>query len=317
MAVVIPEGYCEAAAQPVIAITGPTATGKTHLAVQLAREFNGEILSVDSRQVYKGLDLGTGKDLSEYSEGGPAVPCHLLDIADPAERYDLYRYLDEARAALAAVRKRGHLPVLCGGTPLYLQALLLGYGMFGGAPNQDLRAELEPRPLEELVAILKAEATPELLARTDLTQSRRVIRAIEMARAPDEGPPPPPLSKVLLLAPLYTRAEVRDRIEKRLDARLEIGLLDEVRNLHEKQHLPWEQLEWLGLEYRFCGRYLSGKLGYTEMRQQLLDHIRQFAKRQDIWFRKIEREGRVIHWIPEGNLDAARSLVKDFLQRHV
>lgn len=307
-----------AARLPVLAVTGPTATGKTRLAVNLAREFSGEIVSVDSRQIYRGLDLGTGKDLEEYSAGGAPVPVHLLDIAEPTQRFDLYRYLLAAREAIAGIRsERARLPILCGGTPLYLTAIIRGYAMSGGEPDTTLRTELEQLPLDELVAMLRRFAAPELFERTDLSQSRRVIRALEIARNPASGLLSPPLSRLLILAPLYTRTEVRERILLRLDARLDAGLVDEVRRLHSECGLSFEQLDWLGLEYRFIGRYLAGTLTFDQMHEQLLNHIRQFAKRQDIWFRKMEREGLKIHWIPNGDFDQACQLVRDWLNQNI
>ena len=305
--------YKSAAAAPVIVVTGPTATGKTHLAVAIARAFHGEILSIDSRQVYRGLDIGTGKDLSEYSAGGTAVPFHLIDVVAPGERFDLFRFLELARAALVDMHQRKVLPVLCGGTPLYLLALLNGYAMEGGEPNHSLREELKGKSTSELMAILRAEASPELLARTDLTQNRRIIRAIEIARSLTPQETPPPLTNALILAPQFTRAEVRERIAVRLDARLDAGLVEEVRDLHDKGGMTWEQLDWLGLEYRFVAQYLQGLLTYQEMHDTLLAHIRQFAKRQDGWFRKIEREGHHIHWIPAGDPEMAIAFVHDFL----
>ncbi|MBR4125075.1 MAG: tRNA (adenosine(37)-N6)-dimethylallyltransferase MiaA [Victivallales bacterium] len=309
----VPDGYAAAAQSPIIVVTGPTATGKTHLAVCLARMFHGEILSVDSRQIYRGLDLGTGKDLAEYSEGGPAVPYHLIDVADPCERFDLYRFLELARVCLVDMHRRGVTPILCGGTPLYLLALLNGYAMEGGEPDRNLRAKLEDCSTAELISILRASAPPELVARTDLTQDRRIIRAIEIARSLTDRPAPPPLSNTLVLAPQFTRAEVRERIAIRLDARLGAGLIDEVRALHDQKGMTWERLDWLGLEYRFIARHLQGMLTSQEMHDTLLAHIRQFAKRQDGWFRKFEREGHHIHWIPAGDPEMAIPLVQNYL----
>lgn len=305
--------YEAATVAPVLVVTGPTATGKTRLAVELARRFRGEIVSVDSRQVYRGMDLGTGKDLEEYREGGDPVPAHLLDVVDPGEPYDLCRYLRDARRSLGDIRSRGQLPVLSGGTPLYLAGLLDGYEMGDAPPDPEFRRSLEGLSSAELRALLEREATPELLARTDTTQDRRVIRALEIARSTTPAAPVLPLKKTLVLAPKYSRGEVRERILQRLDARLDAGLVEEVQGLRA-QGLPPEKLEWFGLEYRYVGRYLEGQLSRQEMHDQLLTQIRRFAKRQDIWFRKLEREGHPIHWIPGGNLDEATALVEEFLR---
>ncbi len=304
--------YARAASQPVLVVTGPTATGKTTLAVALCRRFNGEVVSVDSRQVYRGLDLGTGKDLAEYGAGADAVPYHLIDVVAPGEQFDLHHFVQQARKAIADIRQRGRLPVLCGGTPLYLTALLRGYALEGGAPDPAVRSRLEALDTPALLAELRACAPPALLERTDTTQRRRIVRAIEIARSGLAVNPPPPLSNTLVLAPLFTRAEVRERIRVRLEQRLEAGMLDEVARLHA-DGLSWEALDWLGLEYRFIARHLSGALTYDEMHDQLLNHIRQFAKRQDIWFRRLEREGLAIHWLPHGDLQEAERLAQEWL----
>ena len=310
----VPEEFAACARRPVVVVTGPTATGKTRLAVALAREFGGEILSVDSRQVYRGMDIGTGKDLSEYSEGGAPVPCHLVDVAEPGEAYDLYRFLKDARECFCQVVSRGSLPVLCGGTPLYLAALLDGYEMAGGPPDPAIRKSLEGKDTRELMEILRREASPELLARTDVTQDRRIIRAIEIARS-GTAEIPPALTNHIILAPKYTRTEVRERVRLRLDARLEEGMVEEVRALHEEGGVSWEKLEWFGLEYRYVGRFLTGQLSWQEMHDTLLTQIRQFVKRQDVWFRKLEREGHEIHWISQGDIPQAVEVVREFLAK--
>lgn len=295
-----------------LVVTGVTASGKTRLAVHLARKFQGEILSADSRQVYRGLDLGTGKDREEYGSVADAVPVHLLDIVDPGEDFHLFRFLAEARQALLDVASRNKLPIIAGGSPLYLQALLDGYDLSGGAPDPEMRLHLEQLSLPELIELLRKEASPALFARTDLTQVRRVMRAIEIARTGDLCEPSAALQDYLILAPKYPRSVCHQRIEKRLDERLKQGLVEEVRQLHANG-LSWEKLDWLGLEYRYVARFLKGELSWLDMRQSLLVQIRRFCKRQDIWFRKMEREGKVIHWLPEGDTLLAEQLTRNWL----
>lgn len=259
----------------VIAVTGPTATGKTALAVELAGKFDGEIISVDSRQVYRGLDIGSGKDIEEYGD----IPCHLIDIADPAhEVYNLARFCRDAFAAIADISGRGKLPVLCGGTALYLLALLEGYRLPG--------VELPPR-------------------------NSGMPRPKQLEDQPDSFVPPFELD-ALLLGVYYPRAEVRERIKLRLDKRLANGMLDEERRLLDAG-VSLEQLEFFGLEYREMAFHLAGKNSFEEMRETLLNRIRQFAKRQDIFFRKMEREGHVIHWLMRGDPEKAAELIRLFL----
>lgn len=260
----------------IVAVTGPTATGKTALAVALARRFDAEIVSVDSRQVYRHMDIGTGKDLDEYGE----VKYHLIDIADPAtEVYDLARFCRDASTAVLDIAARGRNIILCGGTALYLAALLDDYELPGG--------KLAPR---------EAGKTRE--------------------RQNPDGEPSfklPFQAEYLVLGVLFPRAVVRERIAARLDARLAAGMIDEIRDLTEKYGVPQEKLEFFGLEYREVCRYLKGECTREEMRDTLLDRIRQFAKRQDIFFRKLEREGNPIYWLPQGDFSQAESLVRKFL----
>lgn len=259
----------------VVVVTGPTATGKTSLAVKLAKRFDGEIISVDSRQVYRNMDIGTGKDLEEYD----SVPYHLIDIADPAAGdYNLWKFCHDAFAAVADISARGKMPLLCGGTALYLEAVLRGFTLPGEALPP--REKGVPRSVRE--------------------NSEEVGRF----QAPFELDP-------LVLGVYFPRLEVRRRIEQRLDARFDAGMVEEIKSLHDSG-VSYERLEFYGLEYREIASYLQGKNTFEEMRNNLLNRIRQFAKRQDIFFRKLEREGIDIHWLERGNFDEASRLVADF-----
>lgn len=260
----------------IVAVTGPTATGKTSLAVALARKFDAEIVSVDSRQVYRRMDIGTGKDLDEYGE----VKYHLIDIADPAtEVYDLAHFCRDAANAVLDIAARGRNIILCGGTALYLAALLDNYELPGG--------RLTPREAGKARERQNPDGAPSF---------KLPFRA-----------------DYLVLGVLFPRQVVRERIAARLDARLAAGMIDEVRELSEKYGVAPEKLEFFGLEYREIGRYLKGECTREEMRNTLLDRIRQFAKRQDIFFRKLEREGHPIYWLPEGRFSLAEELVEKFL----
>ena len=297
-----------------IVVTGPTATGKTKLAVAIAKAFNGEIISADSRQVYTSMDIGTGKDLDDYGSGAAAVRHHLIDVVAPQDDFHLFRYLKLAWAALDDILNRKRLPIICGGTPLYINAMLNGYDIDGGEPDHALRQELADKSLPELVSILEQGAPTELVARTDLSQPRRVIRAIEIARHATTFASSRRLHQSLVIAPFFPRHVVHERIATRLDERLANGLIEEVQRLHE-QGLSWERLDWFGLEYRYVALYLQNKLSLDDMREQLLSRIRQFCKRQDIWFRKLEREGTVIHWLDKQPIDKAKALVQLWLNQ--
>lgn len=259
-----------------LVVTGPTATGKTALAVKLARLYPAEIVSADSRQVYRGMDVGTGKDLDEYG----LVPHHLIDVADPGhEVYNLSRFMRDAYRAIWEIASRGKLPILCGGTALYLAALLNGYRLPGGA--------LPPR--------------------------EKGVERVRQNPEHEESFKPPFELDPLILGVYYPRREVHARIEARLDDRLTDGMVDEVRNLHEINGVSFDQLEFFGLEYREVSRYLKQECTLLEMRNTLLYRIRQFAKRQDIFFRKLEREGHPIHWLKAGKDPDPCELLEKFL----
>lgn len=296
-----------------VVVTGPTASGKTALGVALARCFDGEIISADSRQIYRGMDIGTGKDLDEYRDGGQPVSYHLIDVVGPNEEYDLYQYVRAARKAIRDITVRGKLPVIVGGTPLYVNALLADYDLQGGAPDQDLRSRLNEHSDGELIAEL-GRLAPDLLQRTDTSQRRRIVRAVEIALSRTPSDASEQLSLLpLVLAPYYPRREIHERIAARLDTRLRNGMIEEVQRLHNNG-ISWQRLDFLGLEYRYIARHLQGDMSLTEMREVLLARIRRLCKSQDVWFRKMEREGTDIYWIPRGSFSAAAALVDAFLR---
>lgn len=294
-----------------VVVTGPTASGKTCLAVELARAFNGEIVSADSRQVYRGMDIGTGKDLGEYG----TIPYHVIDVVDPQDVYHLSAFLNDASAALRAIDAKQRLPIIAGGTPLWIDALLKRYEMPGSEPDYEARKILYTMSLETLAERLKRDF-PAIAARFhDWENINRLARAIEIGEAEQNNlatAPDLPELDPLIIAPYYPRDVIRKRVKVRLDQRLTEGMLDEARRLLEAG-VTHERLEFLGLEYRYMARHLSGQLSFEEMRTQLYQKICQFVKRQDIWFRKLEREGAVIHWIPNGDTNEARALTHRFL----
>jgi tRNA dimethylallyltransferase len=276
-----------------LVVLGPTASGKTRLAVATARALGGEVISVDSRQVYRGMDLGTGKDLAEYGE----IPYHLIDIADPGEEYNLFRFQRDFFSALETIQRRGRLPILCGGTGLYLDAVLRGYRLVEVAENPALRAELASLNEAELAARLR-ELRPLQHNTTDLDDRARLIRAIEIATgeaAAAELPPPAKL-RPAVFGLRWERQELRRRIAARLEERLAAGMMAEVQGLHDAG-TSWERLEFYGLEYRLIAQFLQGRLRRNDMVQKLRSEIGQFAKRQETFFRRMERQGVEIHWL--------------------
>ncbi len=284
--------------KPLIAILGPTASGKTRLGVALARHLGGEIVSADSRQVYRGMDVGTGKDLGEYGD----VPYHLIDIADAGHKYNLYEYLRDARHALADIERRGKQAIIVGGTGMYLEALLKGTELPEVPENSELRQSLRGKTLDELTAILAATKT--LHNTTDVDTVQRAIRAIEIetyyAAHPDEAaraknPEPLPALIIGVDVPRDTRRElITARMRRRFDSE---NMLAEVEGLIASGVDP-EALIYYGLEYKFLTLHLLGRLSRAEMEEQLETAIHQFAKRQMTWFRGMERRGFKIHWLP-------------------
>ncbi|MBQ9883145.1 MAG: tRNA (adenosine(37)-N6)-dimethylallyltransferase MiaA [Bacteroidaceae bacterium] len=280
-----------------IAILGPTASGKTPFAAHLAARLDTEIISADSRQIYRGMDLGTGKDLADYVVEGKAIPYHLIDICDPGYKYNLFEYQRDFLKAYEAIRERGKLPIMCGGTGLYLESILKGYRLLDVPQNPELRAALEGKSLEELTVILQGYKT--LHNTTDVDTAKRAIRAIEIEEFYRQTPPEvrsfPELQSFIIGLDI-SRELRREKITRRLKQRLEEGMLDEIRRLLDSGLSP-DDLIYYGLEYKYLTLHVIGKLSYEEMFTQLEIAIHQFAKRQMTWFRGMERRGIAIHWI--------------------
>lgn len=280
-----------------IAILGPTASGKTPFAAALAAELNTEIISADSRQIYRGMDLGTGKDLADYTIGGRNIPYHLIDIADPGYKYNVFEYQRDFLSAYEKIKQKGCLPVLCGGTGMYLEAVLKGYRLLPVPENPELRARLEGKSLAELTEILKQYKT--LHNSTDVDTAKRAIRAIEIEEyylQTDVAQREFPKLNSLIIGVDIDRELRREKITRRLRQRLDEGMVDEVRRLLAGG-IKADDLIYYGLEYKYLTLYAIGKMSYDEMFTGLQTAIHQFAKRQMTWFRGMERRGFTIHWV--------------------
>lgn len=280
-----------------IVILGPTASGKTHRAVSLARAIDGEIISADSRQVYSGMDIGTGKDIYEYGD----VPYHLIDICPAGYKYNLYEYLRDFDHVFADIKKRGKNAILCGGTGLYIESVLNGLKLPEVPENKELRDELSAYSLEELTKMLAAMKS--MHNTTDVDNKKRAIRAIEIQTYYNAHPQaaaaaqPHPISDALIIGIDIDREVRRQRISQRLDARLLAGMVNEIQELIRLGVNP-EDLSYYGLEYKFVTAYVTGKISKEEMHDMLEIAIHQFAKRQMTWFRGMERRGFKINWLP-------------------
>jgi tRNA dimethylallyltransferase len=280
-----------------ITILGPTASGKTPLAASLADRLGAEIISGDSRQVYRRMDLGTGKDLVDYTIEGRQVPYHLIDIVEPGYKYNVFEYQRDFLKAYQEITAKNKLPILCGGTGMYIESVLKGYRLLPVPENPELRASLEGKSLEELTGILAGYK--KLHNSTDVDTAKRAIRAIEIEEYYKQQPPEYrefPSLKSLIIGVDIDRELRREKITRRLKQRLDEGMVEEVRGLLAEGIDP-ENLIYYGLEYKFLTQYAIGELTFEEMFHQLETAIHQFAKRQMTWFRGMERRGFTIHWL--------------------
>lgn len=290
-----------------IVVTGATAGGKTSVAANLAAKIDGEIISADSRQIYRGMDIGTGKDLDDYCINGVIVPYHLIDIADAGFKYNVYEFRKDFYRVFKDISQRKKQAILCGGTGLYIESVLKNYDLIEVPINEDLRKELENLSIDELEKILKSFKRTH--NRSDLDTTKRAIRAIEIAdyysrneRIHEEIPTITPL----IIGIHFERDQRRARITERLRQRLENGMIEEAKSLLNSG-VSHEDMEYYGLEYKFLSWYLSGKISYDELFSGLNTAIHQFSKRQMTWFRKMEKDGTKIHWI-DGNLSLDEKL---------
>ena len=299
-----------------VVILGPTATGKTRLAVYLADQLKGEIISADSRQVFRGMNIGTGKDLKEYQLKEKNIPFHLIDISDPQEEYNVFQYQKDFQTAITYIRNQQNLPILCGGTGFYVKTILMDFHLPSVKPNKKLRQKLENWELDDLIQELES-ISPGASNYNLIDTKRRIIRAIELEMSNQKGNS---IKKIksqnsqfkiqnpIIIGIEFERDVIRERITERLHQRLNQGMIKEVELLLENG-ITHERLESLGLEYRFISHYLQNQFTLNEMTEKLNTAIHQFAKRQMTFFRNMEKNGINIHWVPEGNFKKALEII--------
>jgi len=298
-----------------LVVLGPTATGKTKLAVQLANRLDGEIISADSRQVYRGMDIGTGKDLKEYDINGEKIPYHLIDIIEPIEEYNVFQFQKDFNKAFTKIQDQQKLPILCGGTGFYIKATLMNFHLPAVEPDKELRQELEDWTFEDLIQEFESIAL-KTLKNHPIDTKRRVIRAIEIAMNSEKEVGntmyhnlQSKIQNPIVFGIEYPRDMIRKQITERLFDRLDQGMINEVEKLLDNG-ITHKRLESFGLEYRFISLHLRGQLTQTEMIEKLNTAIHQFAKRQMTFFRNIEKNGISIHWVPKGNVSKAMDILK-------
>ncbi len=299
-----------------ITILGPTAVGKTRLAARLADYFKGEIISADSRQVYRGMNIGTGKDLEDYIINGKQVPFHLIDIIEPSQEFNLFLYQQMFFDAFNRIISKGQKPFLVGGTGLFIHSILKEYELIPADFNNDRIQQLYLLNNEKLRNIL-LELNPELHNTTDLIEKERLIRAIIIAEAKKSMPHNMNKTQInsFVIGVQEEREIIKSNITARLKKRLDSGMIDEVKKLVD-EGLSFEKLDFFGLEYKFIGQYLQGNLNYNDMFQKLNSSIHQFAKRQMTWFRKMEREGINIHWLNGPDFESAKQLILENIKEN-
>ena len=298
-----------------IVVTGPTATGKTKVAVDIASIYSGEIISADSRQIYKGMDIGTGKDLKEYCVNDKKISYHLIDILNPEENYSVYQFQRDFLSSYNQIKDRKNLPILCGGTGLYIESILLKYRLQNApGPNQDLRASLNQKSTEELLEIFQNMSPEKYQDPSKKDTKNRIIRSIEIEMDKTTDKPDiftnQNLDNYLVLGIKQERQDNRDLIKKRLIERLDEGLINEVENLINKG-LDISRLDYFGLEYKFVGLYLKNELTKEDLIEKLHIAICQFAKRQMSWFRRMEKRGINIQWVSPNDKDAINNLIEN------
>ena len=300
----------ETVVKNLIVVCGPTASGKTRLGVRIAERYHGEIVSCDSRQVYRGMDIGTGKDTAEYRTGTGTIPCHLIDIADPADMYTVHRYQKDFYRTFHDISSRSFLPVVVGGSGLYLEAVLRGFAIPNVPENPVLRQSLMRREKSSLQEEL-LRLDPALYLSTDLSSKKRIVRSLEIASSSDSVPQSRPSTTALapvVLGVVWERRRLAERIAARLRERFEQGMVEEVERLLASG-IPRARFALFGMEYKHIARFLGGEIEYAPMVEALERDIRRLAKRQETWFRGMERRGVEIHWVKEANIEEAMEIL--------
>jgi tRNA dimethylallyltransferase len=295
-----------------VVVCGSTASGKTTLAVAIAKSIGGDIISADSRQVYRGMDIGTGKDLDEYHSDSYTIPYHLIDICDPGDVYTLHNYINDFHAVYDSVNKRGVYGILTGGTGLYIEAVLKGYELPSIPEDAEFRNRCMDRDKDALSLELKQRA-PDLYKKTDLCSKKRIIRALEIAhyrKHVNTAPMARPVIDSVILCTMWERKVLWERIDKRLTDRLNAGMIDEVQHILDSG-ISRERFSLFGMEYKFVAQYLDKEVSYCDMVDKLKNAIHQLSKRQETWFRGMERRGCTVHWVENARYDIAMDILHD------